>query len=121
MVGSALVRKLGDYFETLNIDKNSILSPDRRELDLTDYESVKNWFKLNQPSITVIAAAKVGGILANAKYPADFILENLKIQNNVIEAAWKIMSKGFYFLEAVAFILNFHLNQLKKNIYSPKP
>ena len=77
MVGSALVRKLNDYFKIQNKNKNSILSPDRKELDLSNYESVNSWFKLNKPTITIVAAAKVGGILANANYPADFILQNL--------------------------------------------
>ena len=46
----------------LKKDKNSILSPNKKELDLSDFESVNSWFKLNKPTITVMAAAKVGGI-----------------------------------------------------------
>ena len=57
----------------------------RSDLDLTDTYSVKQWYKINKPDVVIIAAAKVGGIYANNKYPADFLLENLKIQNNVIE------------------------------------
>ena len=114
MVGSALVRKLNDYFEIINKDKNSILSPDREELDLSDYESVNSWFKLNKPTITVIAAAKVGGILANTKKPADFILQNLKIQNNVIEAAWKNNVKRLLFLGSSCIYPKFSPQPIKE-------
>ena len=114
MVGSALVRKLNDYFQIINKDKNSILSPDREELDLSDYESVNSWFKLNKPTITVIAAAKVGGILANTKKPADFILQNLKIQNNVIEAAWKNNVKRLLFLGSSCIYPKFSPQPIKE-------
>ena len=43
---------------------------------------IKKWFKINKPSVVIIAAAKVGGIFANSEYPAEFLLDNLKIQNN---------------------------------------
>jgi GDP-L-fucose synthase len=49
---------------------------------------VQRWFEQHQPTVVVLAAAKVGGIHANATYPADFLLDNLKIQNHVIETAW---------------------------------
>ena len=94
MVGSALVRKLNDYFKIQNKNKNSILSPDRKELDLSNYESVNNWFKLNKPTITVIAAAKVGGILANAII-SRFYFTKPQNQNNVIEASWRNNVKSF--------------------------
>ena len=68
-------------------DKESglILTPSRNELDLLDFNSVHQWFKKNKPNVVIIAAAKVGGIHANASMPMDFILENLKIQTNLIE------------------------------------
>ena len=72
--------------------------PTRKELNLLDYSAVKNWFKLNKPNIVVIAAAKVGGIYANDKFAADFILENLKIQNNIIEISWQENVKKLLFL-----------------------
>ena len=75
-----------------------ILMPTRKELNLLDYSAVKNWFKLNKPNIVVIAAAKVGGIYANDKFAADFILENLKIQNNIIEISWQENVKKLLFL-----------------------
>ena len=77
---------------------NNIVTVDRRKLDLTDYEKVKNWFKYNRPDIVVIAAAKVGGILANNTYPTEFLLENTKIQCNLIENAWQNDSKRLLFL-----------------------
>ena len=58
----------------------------------------KKWFELNKPTVVIIAAAKVGGILANTKYPSEFILENLKIQTNIIETAWKFNVKRLLFL-----------------------
>ena len=56
------------------------------------------WFKKNKPDIVIFAAAKVGGIFANNTYPVDFLLDNLKIQNNVIESAWKNNVRRFLFL-----------------------
>ena len=76
----------------------NILNPSRDELDLLNFESVYKWFSSKKPNIVVLAAAKVGGILANSTYPADFILENLKIQNNVIEVAWKLGVRRLLFL-----------------------
>ena len=92
MVGSAIIRKLNEYGYT------NLISPSRKELDLTDSEKVSEWFKKNKPDIVILAAAKVGGIYANNTYPVDFLLENLKIQNNVIENAWKNDSRRLLFL-----------------------
>ena len=92
MVGSAIMRKLKDN-QYLNI-----LAPKREELNLLDSFAVVNWFNQNNPEVVVIASAKVGGIFANNKYPADFILENLKIQTNIIETAWKKNTKKLLFL-----------------------
>ena len=92
MVGSAIKSKLySSGYKNLRI-------PKRNELDLEDTNSVFNWFKENKPDIVILAAAKVGGIFANSTYPADFILNNLKIQNNVIESAWKNNTKRLLFL-----------------------
>jgi len=59
---------------------------------------VKAWFQAERPDVVVLAAAKVGGIQANNSYPADFLLSNLKIQNNVIEAAWQAGVRRLLFL-----------------------
>jgi len=83
LVGSALVRKLkADGF--LNI-----VTRTHEELDLTRQMEVENFFAREQPSYVILAAAKVGGIYANDTYPADFIMKNLQIECNVIDAAHK--------------------------------
>ena len=75
-----------------------MLTASRDELDLLNLQAVENWFSKNNPSVVVVAAAKVGGIHANDSYPADFLLENLKIQTNVIETAWRSGVKRLLFL-----------------------
>ena len=98
MAGSAIcrmLRKLGYG----NIKKGGhILTPTREELDLLDITAVRDWFFKKKPNVVIIAAAKVGGIIANSTLPADFILENIKIQTNVIETAWKSGVKRLLFL-----------------------
>lgn len=80
MVGSAIVRQL----QHRNVE---ILTVDREALDLRDQVGVRNWLKANRPDTVILAAAKVGGILANDSYPADFIHDNLTIQQNVIHGS----------------------------------
>ena len=92
MVGSAIKRKLSEN------GYQNLECPSRKELDLTNTKSVNEWFGEKKPDIVILAAAKVGGILANNEYPVDFLLENLKIQNNVIEIAWKNNCKRLLFL-----------------------
>ena len=70
----------------------------RNNVDLRDTKSVKEWFKNNRPSVVILAAAKVGGIQANKNQPTEFLLDNLKIQNNVIESSWEFGVKRFLFL-----------------------
>jgi GDP-L-fucose synthase len=83
LVGSAICRSLRRQgFDRLLLRTHS-------ELDLTDAVAVRRFFAQEQPQHVVLAAAKVGGILANDLYPADFIRENLEIQTNVIEAAYR--------------------------------
>ncbi len=92
MVGKSIVRSL------VRNGYENILCESRNSLDLTNSENVESWFKKNKPDVVIIAAAKVGGINANNIYPSEFILENLKIQNNIIESAWKNGSKRLLFL-----------------------
>lgn len=80
MVGSALVRRLA------SIDCD-ILTADRAELDLENQTAVRTWFSDNRPDAVFLAAAKVGGILANDSFPADFLYKNLMIEANIIQAA----------------------------------
>ena len=98
MVGSAIKRSLIKNGYGNKKIGGEILAPSREELDLTDFKNLKCWFEKNKPSIVIIAAAKVGGIYANSKLPFDFILENLKIQNNLIELAWEFGIKRLLFL-----------------------
>ena len=76
----------------------NIITATRNELDLRNSEDVNNWFLLNKPEVVVLSAAKVGGILANNSLPADFLLDNLKMQINVIESAWRNGAKRLLFL-----------------------
>ncbi len=88
MAGSAIFRRLlasGYGFS----GGGELLTVSRKELDLSDSFAVKNWMVNKRPSVVILAAAKVGGIYANKTYPVDFLLENIKIQTNVIEAAWQ--------------------------------
>ena len=98
MAGSAICRALlrsgyGDPGQG-----GALLSATREELDLLDPSAVAAWFAINKPTIVVLAAAKVGGIAANSAYPADFLLENLKIQTHVIESAWRSGVRRLLFL-----------------------
>ena len=68
------------------------------ELDLTEQQAVRDFFAAEKPDYVILAAARVGGIHANAAYPAQFIYENLQIQNNVIHSAWQHGVKKFLFL-----------------------
>jgi GDP-L-fucose synthase len=92
LVGSALVRKL------TGAGYRNILTKSRAELDLTDSAAVRRFLQESRPDYVFLAAAKVGGILANATYPAEFIAENLAIQNNVIHEAWRCGIKRLLFL-----------------------
>lgn len=92
MVGSAILRGLHKRgFDNLIFRKSS-------ELDLRDQLAVSDFFRKERPDYVFLAAAKVGGILANNTYRADFLYENLMIQNNVIHAAYKNSVKKLMFL-----------------------
>ena len=80
MVGSAVVRRLAQ-------EDCTVLTATRAEADLIEQAAVRDWFAREKPDVVVLAAAKVGGILANDSYPGDFLYENLMIEANVIEAA----------------------------------
>ena len=98
MVGSSIKRALlKNPFNQENKFFN-LLTPSRLELDLLDSVSVNNWFIKEKPNIVIIAAAKVGGIHANSKYPSEFLLENIKIQTNIIESALKEGVRRLLFL-----------------------
>ncbi len=98
MAGSAILRTLRRNGYGSNSIGGKLLCPDRNELDLLDLNALEKWFLKNKPTVVVLAAAKVGGILANSKNPADFLLENIRIQTNVIETSWKFGVKRLLFL-----------------------
>jgi len=83
LVGSAIVRKLQ------NEGYDNLILRSRRELDLRDQRAVRNFFSTEKPEYVFLAAAKVGGIIANALAPADFTYDNLAIQTNVIDSAYR--------------------------------
>ena len=82
MVGSAIVRRLAR-------EGCEVLTAGRDTLDLTDQAAVRAWFAQHRPDGVFLAAARVGGIHANNVYPADFLYDNLMIEANIIEAAWR--------------------------------
>lgn len=98
MAGSAICRALQQKGYGDEAKGGALLTPTRQELDLINHEAVECWYKEQKPDVVVLAAAKVGGIYANNTYPADFLLENLKIQTNVIESAWKSGVRRLLFL-----------------------
>ena len=98
LAGSAIYRALKKKGYGSKDKGGLILTPNRNDLNLLSFESVNSWFIKNKPTIVIIAAAKVGGILANSLQPGDFILENLKIQTNLIEASWRNGVRRLLFL-----------------------
>jgi GDP-L-fucose synthase len=92
MVGSAIHGKLRDD------GFSKVIGRTRRELDLLDRAAVRAFFEKERPAIVIDAAAKVGGILANNEQPAEFLLQNLTIQNNLIEAAADFGTRKLLFL-----------------------
>lgn len=92
MVGSAVVRALEKKAGT------TVLTQTRQQLDLTDAVAVDRWFAKEKPEQVVDAAARVGGILENSRKPVEFLLDNLRIQNNVMESAFRHGCKKFLFL-----------------------
>lgn len=92
LVGAALYRYLSQQGYTC------LLTTPRAELDLRWEPAVRDWFDQHQPEYVFLAAAKVGGILANATYPVDFLQDNLQIQTNVIYHSYRTGVKKLLFL-----------------------
>lgn len=82
MVGSAVVERLAS-------EECEIVTAARSGLDLRDQSAVESWMQAHRPQVIIVAAAKVGGIMANSSYPVDFLYDNLLIEANVIHAAWR--------------------------------
>lgn len=98
MVGQRIHKTLIDKGYGKNEEGGCILAPSRKELNLLNYQEVFKWFKNKKPDVVIIAAAKVGGILANSNYPFEFLIENLKIQNNLIEISFNFSINRLLFL-----------------------
>ena len=113
MAGSAICRALvaKGYGEA---GGGALLTASRNELDLLDPAAVATWFAANKPDVVILAAAKVGGIHANASYPADFLLENLKIQNHLIETAWRSGVRRLLFLGSSCIYPKFAEQSIKE-------
>ncbi len=92
MVGSAILRHLNKK------GYKNILTKKKSLLNLLNYNKLEKWFEIEKPDVVIISAAKVGGIFANNNYPAEFLLENLKIQSNLIEIAYRKNVKRLLFL-----------------------
>lgn len=92
LVGSAIIRKL------TKAGHSNILTPTHEDLELLEQEAVCDYFKKEKPEYVFLAAAKVGGILANNTYPAEFIYKNLMIQNNIIHQSYVHEVKKLIFL-----------------------
>ena len=91
MVGAAIVRRLASRI-------CEIITADRSAVDLTRQEAVERWMAEVRPQAIFVAAAKVGGILANSSFPATFLYDNLMIEANVIHAAWRMGVEKLVFL-----------------------
>ena len=113
LAGSAICRRLcaGGY--------TNLLLRTRAELDLRDRPRVEEFFRSERPEYVFLAAAKVGGILANSTYPADFLFDNLSIQNNVIDAAARYGVTKLAFLARPASTPSSPRSPCAKNISSP--
>jgi GDP-L-fucose synthase len=91
MAGSAIVRRLAG-------ERCEVLTVGHRELDLTRQEATERWLAAARPDVVVVAAARVGGIMANSKYPVDFLADNLAIELNLIRASHAAGVKRLLFL-----------------------
>ena len=109
LVGSAIIRRLeAKGFKNL-------LTKSHSDLDLTDQALVLKFFKKEKPDFVILAAAKVGGIHANNIYPADFIYDNIMIQTNIINAAYKYQVKKLLFLGSTCIYPKLADQPMKEN------
>ena len=112
MVGSAIIRFL---LKRKKKEKIEIITIDRHKLDLTNQSLVQNFFKKNSFDQIYLAAAKVGGIHANYKFPANFIYENLMIQTNIINSAFLSGTKRLLFFGSSCIYPKFSNQPIKEN------
>ena len=108
LVGSSIKR---------NLEKkgfSNLVYRTHAELELINQKEVLEFFENEKPEYVFLAAAKVGGILANNTYPAQFIFSNLQVQTNIVHTSYLYEVKNYYFLEVLVFILNLPHNQCQK-------
>jgi len=108
MVGSAICKALQ------NQGYNNLIFRSSKELDLRDQQAVNDFFEIESPEYVFLAAAKVGGILANNDFPYQFLMENLQIQNNLIDGAFKTGIEKFIFLGSSCIYPKFSQQPLKE-------
>ena len=108
MVGSAIWRSLTAK------GFNNLVGKTSKELNLTNQQSVLDFYKNEQPDVVIDAAAKVGGILANNDFPYQFLMENMQIQNNLIDGAYKAGIEKFIFLGSSCIYPKFAPQPLKE-------
>ena len=109
LIGSAIVRRLN------KLSYENVITRTRKALDLSDSKKVERFLSNERPEYIILAAAKVGGIHANSTYPADFIYENLAIQNNIIELAHRIKVKKLLFLTSSCVYPKFCKQPIKED------
>lgn len=109
LVGSAFCRTLQSQ------GAKDILTRTHAELDLTDQSAVNSFFAKERPDYVILAAAKVGGIIANEKYPAEFALQNMQIQTNVIDAAYRNACSKLLFLGSCCIYPKFSSQPMKED------
>lgn len=109
LLGSALIKQLK------NNNHNLIFTADKKKLDLINQNKVNNFFKKNNFDEVYMSAAKVGGILFNKNYPAEFIYENLMIAANIINAAWLTNVKKLIFIGSSCIYPKFSKSPIKEN------
>ena len=112
MVGNSICKIL--HKKGFTIENKKLITTTKKTLDLRHQEEVNAWFKKYKPDIVISAAAKVGGIVANNSQPTEFLLENLRIQNNLIEAAWKNKVRRFLFLGSSCIYPKFAKQPIKE-------
>lgn len=98
MAGSAIAKVLKKNNYGNKVHNGLILTPSRKKLNLLDFNAVQEWFEEKKPTVVIIAAARVGGIISNKNNPTDFLLDNLKIQSNILEASRNFKVKRLLFL-----------------------
>ena len=121
MAGGAIKRALLRFGYGSESSGGKLLIPRKSELNLLNYEEVYKWFERNKPTVVILSAAKVGGIYANNSKPADFLLDNLKIQNNVIEISWKTGVRRLLFLGSSCIYPKFAEQPIKEESLLQSP